>query len=145
MPALTAFLVSTVSLLLLVIFTQQERRRGRRFFASKFRTRLDRIVGWLEQELQEKCTHFIKYIVQLNWYYSIHSVLKAILRALVTLYAYFESIFERNRTRAKELRSEKRMRNKNNHLGVIERHRVDTALTPGEQRRLRKRTLEGKD
>lgn len=145
MSALTAFLVSAFSLLLLVGITRQERRRGRRFFAVRFRAWLDRVVAWFLQGIQRNGNHFMKYIVQLNWYYSIHSVLRTILRTLVALYTYFETVFERNRKRAKELRSEKRQLDKDNHLQQMTVHRADTALSPSEQRQLRKRKLEGKD
>jgi hypothetical protein len=84
-------------------------------------------------------------MVQLNWYYSIHSVLSAVLRGLIAVYTFFENIFERNRRRTKELRAEKRQLSELNHLRQMTDHRETTALSPAEQRRLRKRTLEGKE
>lgn len=145
MSALTAFLVCTLSLLVLILLTQQERRRGRRFFAPRLRSWLDRFVHRAEQGILRQWSHFLKFIVQLHWYYGIHSILRTILRALVALYSYFETMFERNRKRAKALRSEKKNLDKSNHLQQMTTHKADTALSPAEKRQLRKRTLEGKD
>lgn len=143
--ALTAFLASIIALVMLVVVTQKERRRGRRFFASGLRSWLDRVVATLEQRVIRSFDHFMKYIVQLNWYYSIHAVLRAILKGLVAVYTYFESIFERNRKRTKELRAEKRQLNELNHLRQMAAHKKDTALSSAEKQRLRQKTLEGKD
>jgi hypothetical protein len=143
--ALTAFVVSILSLVVLIAVTQQERRRGRRFFAAGLRSWLDTVIFATERQITLSFNHFIRYIVQLNWYYSIHSVLRTILRGLVAVYTYFEAVFERNRQRTKELRAEKRQLSELNHLRQMANHRIDTALTPVEQQKLRKRTLEGKD
>ncbi len=140
--AVTTFLVSGAILSSLVLLTQKERRRGRRFFAVKIRAGLDRIVDRLEAWLQNVWGHFIKYILQLNWYYSIHSVLRTILRVTVAFYTYFENIFERNRSRAKKLRAEKRQLSGHNHLQQVAQHKEKTALTPAQQRSLRKKKLE---
>lgn len=99
----------------------------------------------VSNRITESVTHFMRYMVQLNWYYSIHSVLRTILRSLVAAYTFFENIFERNRKRTKELRAEKKQLSEQNHLRQMADHRESTALTPAEQRRLRKKTLEGKE
>lgn len=143
--ALTAFSASIVSFAVLVILTQQERRRGRRFFAAGIRSWFDIFVARLEQKTTRSFDHFMRYIVQLSWYYSIHSVLRTLLRGLVAMYTYFENVFERNRARTKELRAEKRQLSEFNHLRQMADHKADTALTPAEQQRLRKKKLEGKD
>lgn len=142
-PALTAFLTSVIVLIVLMVVTQQERRRGRRFFAVGVRSRLDIFMERSEKKTVSSFDHFMRYIVQLSWYYSIHSVLRTILRGLVAVYTYFEDAFERNRLRAKELRAEKRQLNELNHLRQMAAHRADTALTPKEQQKLRRETLEG--
>jgi p-aminobenzoyl-glutamate transporter AbgT len=143
--ALTAFLASVIAFILLIVITQQERRRGRRFFAPSSRSWLDKVVAIFEQKVIRSFNHFMKYIVQLNWYYSIHSVLRTILKGLIAVYTYFENVFERNRKRTKELRAEKRQLNELNHLRQMAVHREDTALTPAEKQKLRKKTLEGSD
>lgn len=129
----------------MVIVTQQERRRGRRFFAAGLRGWCDDRADQLERGTTRSIDHFVKYIVQLNWYYSIHGVLRTFLRVIVAVYSYFESVFERNRARTKQLRKEKREINELNHLQQMAKHKEETALTPAEQRRLRKRKLEGKE
>lgn len=136
-----ASLVALISLLTLVA---KERRSGRRFFASRFRGWLDVLVDKFESGLIKSCEHFVKYIVQLNWYYSIHSVLRTILRVMVRFYTYFEVLFERNRERTKRLRSEKRQLNELNHLRQMAEYKEDTALTPLQKKKLRHKKLEEK-
>ena len=142
--ALTAFLASIVFFVVLVVMTQQERRRSRRFFAADLRSWIDILVLRVEQRTVRSFNHFMRYMVQLSWYYSIHSVLRTILKALIAAYTYFEDLFERNRQRAKELRAEKRQLSELNHLRQMADHRVDTALTPKQQKKLKDETLEGK-
>lgn len=142
--ALTTFLTSVVVFLVLVIFTQLERRRGERLFAGGLRTRLDFFLEQIANWVARYGKHFMRFMVQLSWYYSIHSVLRTILRVIVAIYTFFETVFERNRKRAKELRAEKRQLSERNHLQQMAVHRVDTALTPKQQKKLKDETLEGK-
>jgi hypothetical protein len=127
----------------LTILVHKERRRGRRFFASNVRNWLDQKVSGGSDLLLRGWEHFDKYVVQLNWYYSIHSVLKTILRALVAFYTYFENIFESNRKRTKQLRAEKRQLNEFNHLQQMTNHRKETALTATQQKKLKDKKLKG--
>ncbi len=143
--AVTTLVASIVIFSTLLLVTQLERRRGRRFFAANVRTWLDGIADSAGDSIVRGFDHFIKYIVQLNWYYSIHSVLKGILRFIVAVYTYFEDMFEQNRKRAKELRAEKRQLNELNHLRQMADHKENTTLSPAEQRRLKKRKLEHGD
>ena len=143
--ALIAFLTSVAVLVTLILITQKERRRGRRFFASGLRGRLDGVVDRMEEALLKSWNHFIRYIVQLNWYYSLHSLLRTWLRFLVAVYTYFEDMFERNRKRAKRLRAEKKRLKSNSHLEQIAQHKTATALTEAEKKRLKKRELEGRE
>ncbi|MCA9362537.1 hypothetical protein KC906_04130 [Candidatus Kaiserbacteria bacterium] len=140
--ALTALAVSLGTFVVLVGVTVQERRRGRRFFAGSVRQWCDAKADRLERGTTESIDHFVKYMVQLNWYYSIHSVLRTFLRAIVAVYTYFEHVFERNRERTKQLRNEKRKLSELNHLRQMTKHKEETALTPAEQRKLRKKKLE---
>ena len=142
--ALTVFITSFVlgGILLMVIY--KERRRDRRFFAASLRNFLDSKIEKAGVSLVKSWEHFSKYIIQLNWYYSIHSVLKAVLKVIVSFYSYFENIFERNRTRTKQLRTEKRQLNESNHLHKMTEHKQETALTPSQKRKLKQKNLEGK-
>lgn len=140
--ALLYFLISVGVFLGLILLTSTECRRGRRLFASHVRETLDaRIERWYLR-LAKLMAHFLRYIVQLHWYYSIHSVLKTALRVVVALYTRLESSFERNRTRAKELRAEKRQQKELSHLEQVSAHKEETALTPAQQRKLREKKLE---
>lgn len=140
--ALTVFLVSIFVFVVILTVVRKERQLNRRFFASTIRSWLDNKVDSLGSWLLLSWDHFVKYIVQLHWYYSIHSVLQAVLRVIVAIYTYFEKAFERNRVRTKELRAEKRQFSELNHLHHMAVHKKDTALSPAEQRKLRKKKLE---
>lgn len=143
--ALTTLAVSFFTFLFLTIFTQQERRRGKRFFAVRARAWLDRVVDRIYQSVSWKVGHFTKYIVQLSWYYGLHSLLRGLLKGMIALYTYFEDLFERNRARTKQLRAEKKQLSTHNHLQQIADHRVETALSVAEQRKLKKQKLEGNE
>lgn len=142
--AATVFSVSIFILLILVVVVSKERRLGRRFFAVTLRSWLDRIVITTEVWLVKTWNHFVKYILQLNLYYSIHSLLKTWLRMIVAVYTYFENVFENNRTKTKQLRSEKRQLSEMNHLQQIANHKKDTELTPAQKKKLKKKQLEDK-
>ena len=143
--ALTTFSVSLLVCATLFVVVRKERRLGRRSFAATFRGWLDRIVGRITTWLCTVWRHFMKYVVQLNWYYSIHSVLRTVLGVIVRIYNGIETLFEKNRARTKQLRAEKKKLSEYNHLQQMAVHRQDTALTPVQQRKLKQRTLEGKD
>lgn len=142
--AATIFGVSIFVFIILLMVVKKERRRGRRFFASRIRSWLDIRADKAGNWVVVSWDHFVKYIVQLHWYYSIHSVLRGILRLITAFYSYFENIFERNRKRAKQLRAEKRELGELNHLQQVAEHKEDTALTPAQKRKLRHKKLEEK-
>ncbi|MCD5381389.1 MAG: hypothetical protein LR008_02320 [Candidatus Pacebacteria bacterium] len=142
--AAIAFATSSLLFIVLLISVHKERRRGRRFFATKFRDSLDRVINKVGDWIVNSWNHFVKYIVQLHWYYSIHSLLRTLLRVIVTFYTYFENVFERNRSRTKQLRAEKRQLSELNHLRQMTDHKEDTALTPAQKRKLKHKKLEGK-
>ena len=142
--ALIAFITAIVFFIILSGMVRKERLRGRRFFAGGLRVSLDAFVESTAKSLGSKWQHFSRYIVQLNWYYSIHAFLKGILAVIVKFYTFFEDKLERNRKRAKQLRAEKRQLNEVNHLHQMTKHKEDTALTPAQKRKLKKKNLEGK-
>ena len=136
-----AFVISVFVFITLTYVVRKERKNGQRFFATRFRVWLDEIADKVGSKILSSFDHFVKYIIQLHWYYSIHSVLKAILKTLVAFYTYIEGVFEKNRSRTKELRLEKQDFNKQNHLHQMAKHKTDTALTPGQKNKLRKKKL----
>jgi hypothetical protein len=142
--ALTVFVASFVLGIVLLVVVYKERRRDRRFFAAGFRNWLDTEVDKIGNSILNNWEHFSKYIIQLNWYYSIHSVLKTVLKMIVTFYTYFENLFERNRSRTKQLRAEKRQLGEYNHLQQMTEHKEETALTPAQKKKLKQKKLDGK-
>ena len=85
----------------------------------------------------------MKYIIQLSWYYTIHSFLRTVLQAIVAFYERIERTFEMNRRRTKQLHAEKTQIANGGHLAEISQHKKDTALTPAQQRRLKEKQLKG--
>lgn len=142
--AAIAFGGSTLVLILLLALIRKERSQNRRFFASTLRNKLDLLVIKISNWFGKKYAHFIKYVVQLHWYYSLHSFLKAVLKIIVTFYTYFENIFEDNRKKAKKLRIEKKNLSQDNHLQQMADHKEDTSLTSAQKKKLSERELEGK-
>jgi p-aminobenzoyl-glutamate transporter AbgT len=142
--AVTFFAMSIGVFTLMLIVVHYERRHSKRLLGTRLRGWLDKMLSSLETSLAQRWSHFVRYIVQLNWYYSIHSVLKTILLAIQVFYTSFEKIFERNRSRAKKLRMEKRQLSAANHLSQMADHKVDTALTPAQKKKLRHKKLEEK-
>lgn len=141
----TSFLIaSVVTFVFVLAITQTERRRGRRLFAGRIRGWLDTVVSGCERWFAKVWNHFVRYVLQLNWYYSIHSVLRTMLRFTQGVYTHFERMFERNRDRARELRREKRELSTMNHLRDLAEHKEDTALTPAQKQRLKHKKLEEK-
>ena len=140
----TAFGISVFAFIALLAMVRAERRRGRRFFAGGVRGWCDVQCDRSGQWVLRSWDHFVKYVVQLNWYYSIHGVLRTMLRAIVAVYTRFEDVFERNRARTKQLRKEKRELSELNHLRQMTEHKAETALTAAEKRKLNKKGLEGK-
>lgn len=142
--AVTFFAMSIGVFALMLIVVQVERRRQKRLLAARVRGWFDKKIRGFESWVVQTWNHFVRYVVQLNWYYSIHSVLKTFLLMIQVFYASFEKIFERNRNRTKKLRMEKRQLNTVNHLSQMADHKADTALTPAQKKKLRHKKLEEK-
>jgi hypothetical protein len=142
--ALTFFAMSIGVFTLMLIAVQVERKKQKRLFAAKIRGWLDKKISGLEMWIVRSWNHFVRYVVQLNWYYSIHSVLKTLLLTIQVFYSSFEKIFERNRSRTKKLRMEKRELSTVTHLSQMADHKIDTALTTAQKKKLRHKKLEEK-
>ena len=130
--------------ILMLVVIHLERKRAKRFFGGKVRDWFDQKVTTLELWIVSTWEHFVKYVLQLHWYYSIHSVLKAILHAIQLCYFSFEKVFERNRARAKKLRAERREISELNHLRQVADHKEETALSETQKQKLRHKKLEEK-
>ena len=143
--AVISLAASTVGFIFFVSLIQAEKRRKKRFLFAGVRGWLDGVVGAAGRWVVGTTNHFVKYVVQLSWYYSLHSLLQTILRMIVATYEHVERVFEKNRVRTKELRAEK-MSNKapDNHLSEMAAHKEETALTKVQQNRRKKKHLEGK-
>lgn len=141
-PALLTFLTFGTLFIAVLIMVQLESSYGRRFLLSQVRGWLDTKIVLIGRSGTRVWNHFVRYVVQLGWYYSIHSLLSTMLRILVSIYTYIEDHFERNRTRTKQLRSEKRKLGSQSHLSKIAQHKVDTTLSVEAQKQLKKEKLE---
>lgn len=140
------WLVASVSLFtLLLVMVQAEKKRGKRLLLSSVRGRFDRVTSLWGRKIVSTWQHFVKYIVQLGWYYGLHSFLQAVLKTIVRFYERVEMMFEANRRRTRDLRAEKQQASQTSqtHLTEMAQHKVDTALTPTQQRRLKDKQLKG--
>lgn len=141
---LTTFIASATVFVALALFVYIEQKRGRRIFLGGLRGGIDVLLVKFVRWCKEQWKHFVRYILQLGWYYSIHSLLRTVLRVLVATYDYIEAHFERNRLRTKDLRAEKQQRG-DGHLSAMAEHKAEVALTKRQQQALRKKKLEEGD
>ncbi len=144
-PAALLLITTTSIFAVWYLLVSVEQSKGRRLVLSAARAWLDSVCSAFALQCRRSFEHFSKFVVQLGWYYSVHSFLRAILRLLIATYEYFESHFEQNRRRAKELRAERRRQERQRtHLTVMAEHKAETALTPAQQKKVKKDHLEGK-
>lgn len=135
-----------VSLSLFVIFAwvfTVESKKGNRVLMSGARDRLDSIISTVTQYLAGKIIYLGRHTIKLSWYYGIHKVLRLILSVLVKAYDNLEELFLRNKDRAKTLKKEKKsMSQSTNHLSQMADHKVSSALTDGQKKKLLQKKLE---
>lgn len=139
---LTILSASVVAFVLLLFFVQTEQKRGKRLLFGGLRGWLDGVISSGERWVGRWSQHFSRYVVQLGWYYSIHSFLRTVLKVLVSFYERVERVFEENRKKTKQLRTEKQQVTQS-HLTEMAAHKQQTALTPAQQRKRRAAELEG--
>jgi hypothetical protein len=136
---LTLFLCFLSSTLVVSI----ENRRGQRFILPRFRDWLDQTIDRIVAYIEQKFRYLLRHSIQLSWYYSIHSTLKAAMVLLIKTYDSLEDLFLKNRDRAKVLRAERRkLQATDNHLTAISEHKATTALTATQKKKLRDKKLE---
>ena len=137
------FSVSTAAFVGYAFLVTLEERKARRFIGGRFRERLDVQFEHVGQQFEHHFKHVSRYLLQLGWYYSVHSILRTVLTALVSSYNYIEGIFERNRLRTKELRKEFKLQlHRKSHLSHIADHKAETALSEEDKEVLKTRKLE---
>jgi hypothetical protein len=127
--AITTCVTFVVLFVVVAVLVQVEERRGRRVILASLRNSLDATLQRFQLWLDNTWSHFLKYVVRLGWYYSIHSLLRAILSVLVSIYTYVEAVFERNREKTKLLRRERKQKQQT-HFSQIADHKSEVALTP---------------
>ncbi len=140
---LTWLSISVALFIFLMWAVAVERKRGKRFLFTRVRAWSDKHVAAIGLRITLAWDHFTKYFLQLSWYYTVHSFLQAILKAIVAFYERIEHTFEVNRSRTKQLRAEKSQVTTQNHLTEMTKHKIDTALTPAQKRKLRDKQLRG--
>ena len=135
-------LIPSGYLLVFALVVQLEQKKAHRLVGARFRATLDRGVEKGAAGLKRRWRHVMRYVVQLGWYYGIHSLLRGILKVLISIYTFFEQMFERNRLRTKELRQELKRHIGKSHLTEMADHKAETTLSPEEQEQLKKQKLE---
>lgn len=136
-------IASTVTFLFVLFLVSAEQKRGSRFLLVRARAWSDKIVAGIGLSMSRSWDHFNRYVVQLGWYYGLHSLLRALLKTLIAFYERVEHVFEINRKRTKLLRAERRKAISSNHLTEMAEHKANSALTPSQQKKLKESHLEG--
>ncbi|MEN9920573.1 MAG: hypothetical protein RL538_466 [Candidatus Parcubacteria bacterium] len=139
--AIATFVTFLVLFVVVAVVVRVETVKGRRILLSFARTTLDNQLHRFHLWLSGVWNHFVRYVVQLGWYYSIHSLLRTLLKVLVSVYTYIEDIFERNREKTKLLRRERKQKQQT-HFSKIADHKAEVALSKEEQEALMTRKLE---
>lgn len=120
-----------------------EVRGGRRIVLSGVREWCDGLVDSGNRIITSTLVYVDRHIIKLSWYYSLHSLLQAALRVVVSLYDYLEQSFYHNRKRARAIRAERRVtKNPSNMLQSVALHKETTALSSVEKKKLRTKKLE---
>jgi uncharacterized membrane protein len=140
--AITTFVISSILFIGFALVVHVEQKNAHRLVGGRLRATLDRGVEKSGSELRRRWRHVMRYVVQLGWYYGIHSLLQAILKVIVTVYSFFEQMFERNRLRTKQLRQELRRHIHKSHLTQMADHKAETTLSPEQKTQLKKEKLE---
>lgn len=140
--AIITFMISSSLFVAFALLVHIEQRNARRIVAERLRNALDNGVKKSGAELKRRWRHVMRYVVQLGWYYSIHSLLRTLLKVLISAYSFFEQMFERNRLRTKELRQELKRHISKSHLSEMANHKAKTTLTQEQKIHLKKQKLE---
>lgn len=135
------FLVSVALFGAFAFLVRTEEAKARRVIGGQVRASLDAGIIRFEERFARKWRHMMRYIVQLGWYYSLHSLLAGLMRVLVSVYDSIEHVFEQNRARTRQLRKEFKHHRQQSHLTAIAEHRETTALSPEAQVALRHKKL----
>ncbi len=136
------FLASSVLFLAGIIVILFERKRSSRIILPSFRSKLDEMIVFIDRSIRARYASVVKRSLKLSWYYSLHTMLKAVMGILVRSYDSLELVVIKNRARAKQVRAESRVARANNHLAEIEKYKQDTALTAKQKKKLRAEKLE---
>lgn len=140
--AASYFALSVLALVGLSVLVGAEQSRGQRFFAASARAKLDRAVAVGETRIAESWAHFTRYVIELGWYHSLQSLLRAVIVVLRQGYEWLERVRDTQRARAARLQAEQRQVAVENHLRQMAEHKQGTALTPAQKRKLKQRKLE---
>jgi hypothetical protein len=124
------------------VMVRVEHIHARRLVGTRLRNSLDIKITRVEEKWGNNWKHLSRYMLQLGWYYSIHSLLRTVLQVLVSVYTYIEHVFEKNRVRTKQLRKELKKHVAQSHLTHMAHHKEKTAMSNQEQTEMRARTLE---
>lgn len=112
-------------------------------FLATLRGKIDQIIDSITGYLTSKLTYLGRHIIKLSWYYSIHKVLRFILASLVKTYDLVEGIFMSNRDRARTIKIEKKsLHDSQGHFGQVAEHKVTTALSETQKKKLLQKKLE---
>lgn len=139
----TFLVLSLLLFIFLLWLIAIEKKRGKRFFLVSTRSWLDAKIDEVTNYILQKLVYLGRHTIKLSWYYSIHKALRFVLTILVKAYDSLEVHFMRNKERARTIKMEKKqLLSSDNHLGQMAEHKVQTALTEGEKKKLLRKKLE---
>ncbi len=139
MSVFAVTIASTVAFIGYSILLLVEERRGDRSVLKGVRQVLDGQIIRLSTRASDVLHYVSKRVITLSWYYSLHALLKFVLKFLAGLYFSVEQMLINNRNKARQIRRSQR----NSHLTMISEHQKETALTETEKKRRKDKALRG--
>jgi cell division protein FtsB len=122
----------TVLLLLTAIYIIED-SKGRRIILPRIRGWFDAVCRWFLLQASLFFSFFSKGFVRVLLHYGVHSILNRLLATLRKLEKKVEELVRRNRTVVKNIRKV----HTKSHLDEIAEHKEETALSPGQKKKLR--------
>lgn len=132
--ALIYLACSTLTLVIVAgVFRVEDARDGQLVVLKTVRVRFSKIVEVVFAKLSKLDTYIGKGFARIMLHYAAHNILRSILLLIVKLENKIKSLLKRNTQVAKDLQLTK----EKTHLDHIADHRIETALTDAQKRKMR--------
>lgn len=141
--SLSLLLISIIATGALLYVLRIEQRNGQRLFLVVIRRYLDSSIERVSQFVAHVQRIVCTFFIQLWWRYAVHVSLRATLLLMARMYDKLIAYFEYNRQQTKAIRKDRLAWKQSSHLGQINQHKYNTALSEVEKKQRRQKALDG--